>query len=235
LTDVKQYNEQILIRAARNSEENDRISEAIKLYNLAGDYSTVVACLATTLGNTIAQSGPDERARSIERTAAEILRHYERTNRAVGKNRDAVVKLLKIREAIDAKGNGRPEVALEVLESTDLVPLSGDVGKITKRAEEFKDLHESVQRNLQVYLPLVMDTLAGVHMKVKSTMVADATRQMVCFIVKYGRIADEIFGQTLASIRKKSRSLMVFAGILKYRMSPDVYSYLARLDVEIAL
>ena len=41
--------------------------------------------------------------------------------------------------------------------------------------------------------------------------------------------------QTLASIRKKSRSLMVFAGILKYRMSPDVYSYLARLDVEIAL
>lgn len=41
--------------------------------------------------------------------------------------------------------------------------------------------------------------------------------------------------QTLANIRKKSRSLMVFAGILKYRMSPDVYSYLARLDVEIAL
>ena len=41
--------------------------------------------------------------------------------------------------------------------------------------------------------------------------------------------------KTLATIRKKSRSLMVFAGILKYRMSPDVYSYLARLDVEIAL
>lgn len=178
--DAKQYNEHILIRAARNSEENDRISEAIKLYNLAGDYATVVACLATALGNTIAQSGPDEKARTIERTAAEILRHYERTNRAVGKNRDAVVKLLKIREAIEAKGNGKPEMALEVLESThDLIPFSGDVARITKRAEEFKDLHESVQRNLQVYLPLAMDALAGVHQKVKSTMVADATRQMV--------------------------------------------------------
>ena len=43
------------------------------------------------------------------------------------------------------------------------------------------------------------------------------------------------FIKTLATTRKKSRSLMVFAGILKYRMSPDVYSYLARLDVEIAL
>jgi nuclear pore complex protein Nup93 len=189
LTDAKQYNEHILIRAARNSEENDRIAEAIKLYNLAGDYGTVVGCLATALGNTIAQSGPDEKARTIERTAAEILRHYERTNRAVGKNRDAVVKLLKIREAIEAKANGKPEVALEVLESAqDLVPLSGDVAKITKRAEEFKDLHESVQRNLQVYLPLAMDALAGVHQKVKSTMVADATRQMVsvCACVHLG-------------------------------------------------
>ena len=41
--------------------------------------------------------------------------------------------------------------------------------------------------------------------------------------------------QTIASLRKKSRALIIFAGNLKYRMSPDVYSYLARLDVEIAL
>ena len=36
--------------------------------------------------------------------------------------------------------------------------------------------------------------------------------------------------KTLDNARKKSRSLMVFGGILKYHMSPDVYSYLARLD-----
>jgi len=99
-----------------------------------------------------------------------------------------------------------------------LIPLSGDITKTTRRAEEFRDLHEALQKNLQIYLPLTMDALSGVHQRVKSSMVADATKQM-----------------TLATIRKKSRSLMVFAGILKYRMSPDVYSYLARLDVEIAL
>jgi nuclear pore complex protein Nup93 len=65
------------------------------------------------------------------------------------------------------------------MESTDLIPLDGDVAKITKRAEEFKDLHEALQRNLQTYLPLTMDSLAGVHQKVKSSHVADATRQMV--------------------------------------------------------
>ncbi|KAJ7151727.1 nucleoporin-interacting protein NIC96 [Mycena filopes] len=201
LRDIQAFNEHILVKAARHSEENDRIPEAIKLYNLAGEYGTVVS------------------ARGVERTAADILRHYERTNRAVGRERDAVVRLLRVREAVEARQAGRPEVALEIMESTDLIPLDGDVGKITRRAEEFKDLHEALQRNLQTYLPLTMDALAGVHQKTKSSMgPGDATRQM-----------------SLAALRKKSRSVMIFAGILKYRMSPDVYSYLARLDVEIAL
>jgi len=114
LEDSKQFNQEIIIRAAHHSEENDRIAEAIKLYNLASDYSTVVSCLAQALGNTISQSSPDEKARAIEKTAADILRHYERTNRAVGKNRDAVIKLLRIREALDAKNSGKPDVALDV-------------------------------------------------------------------------------------------------------------------------
>ena len=44
----------------------------------------------------------------------EILRHYERGNRGGGKDRDTVVKLLKIREAMEAKNVGRPEVVLDV-------------------------------------------------------------------------------------------------------------------------
>jgi len=115
LHDSKQFHENILIRAAKHSEENDRIPEAIKLYNLAGDYTTVVACLAQALGNTIAQPNRDsQNVKLIEQTAAEILRNYERTNKAVGKDRDAVVRLLRIRDAMDAKRAGRMEVALDV-------------------------------------------------------------------------------------------------------------------------
>ena len=50
----------------------------------------------------------------IEKTALEILRHYERMNRAVGRDRDAAVKLLRVREATNAKNAGRPDVTLEV-------------------------------------------------------------------------------------------------------------------------
>lgn len=114
LDNTQEYNEQILIRAAKHCEENDRTPEAIKLYNLAGDYTTVIACLAQALGNSIAQPSGDEKARAIEKTAADILRHYERTNRAVGKDRDAAIKLLRVREAMEAKESGRAELSLEV-------------------------------------------------------------------------------------------------------------------------
>ncbi|KAH9938956.1 nucleoporin-interacting protein NIC96 [Epithele typhae] len=218
LDDTRAYNEHILERAARASEEADRVPEAIKLYNLAGDYVTVVGVLARALGGTITQPSVDDKARAVERTAADVLRHYERTNRAVGKERDAVVRLLRVREAMDAKAAGRVEAALELMESTDLIPLEADVAKITKRAEEFKDLPDALQRNLQTFLQLTMDVLAAVHQKVKASSLPEASRQT-----------------TIAMLRKKSRALLIFAGNLKYRMSPDVYSYLARLDVEIAL
>jgi len=180
LTEVRQYNEHILLRAARKSEENDRISEAIKLFNLAGDYATVVSCLVIAIGNKLANAGPDGKTDGIERTAKEILHHYERTNKIVGKNYDAAANLLKIREAMEAKEKGDLEIALELLESTNLVPLTEDTMKIAKKAEEFKDLHESVQRNLPVYLLLTMRTLAEVYQKTKSTAAADATKQKVC-------------------------------------------------------
>ena len=89
--------------------------EAIKLYNLAGDYKTVIVCLAQALGNTVAQpNGGGEKGKAIEQTATEIVRHYERTNRAVGKERETVIRLLRIREATNAKADGRVENALEV-------------------------------------------------------------------------------------------------------------------------
>ena len=127
------------------------------------------------------------------------------------------------------------------MESTDLIPMEADVAKITKRAEEFKDLPDALQRNLQTFLALIMDIIAAVHRKIKNSSLPEAQRQMVCvlYALHLMRVRRKLIAQrteqTIASPRTKSRALIIFAGNLKYRMSPDVYSYLARLDVEIAL
>ena len=66
------------------------------------------------------------------------------------------------------------------MESTELIPMDGDVAKIQRRAEEFRDLPEALQRNLQTFLTLTMDVLAATHQKVKAAMSAEANKQTVC-------------------------------------------------------
>ncbi len=71
------------------------------------------------------------------------------------------------------------------MESVDLIPMDGDVSKITRRADEFKDLPEAIQRNLQTFLTLTMDALADVHQKVKNSVTTDATKQMVRIFIRF--------------------------------------------------
>lgn len=65
------------------------------------------------------------------------------------------------------------------MESTNLLPLDGDMSRITRKAEEFKEYHDALQRNLQTYLTLAMDALSGVHLKTKASLIPDSARQMV--------------------------------------------------------
>ncbi|KAF8905156.1 nucleoporin-interacting protein NIC96 [Mucidula mucida] len=212
LSNISDYHQRILMSAAEASVENDRIPEAIKLYNLAGDYTTVMSCLATALGGTVSKPTPDEKSRAIEATATEIVHNYKGRNQAAtGTDRDAVMCLLEIRRAMDEKLAGRPDSALTTMEQTNLIPLDGEWARSRNRRRQFAE-------NLPTYITLTMDALAAVHQQKKNAMMPESSRQ-----------------SALNQIRKQSRSLMIFAGILKYRMSPDVYSYLARLDVEIAL
>ena len=78
---------------------------------------------------------------------------------------------------------------MQIMESIDVVPMDGDVAKITRRAEEFRDLPEALQRNLQTFLTLTMDALAATHQKVKTSMVAETTKQMVMLITPSWRLA----------------------------------------------
>jgi hypothetical protein len=68
----------------------------------------------------------------------------------------------------------------QIMESTNLMPLDGDMSRITRKAEEFKEYHDALQRNLQTYLTLTMDALSGVNQKTKASLIPDSARQMVC-------------------------------------------------------
>ncbi|KIM32731.1 hypothetical protein M408DRAFT_326475 [Serendipita vermifera MAFF 305830] len=214
------FAEHILKRAARQSEREKRINEAIRLYHLAGEHQTVVECLARALGDQVSEptggasgQGPDE-GEELANTAKEVLGHYERTNRASGKAREAVVKLVRIRDARVAKEQGLPERALEIMESTGIFPTENDVTIINKKAQQLRDYDEVIVRNMQVFLPLQMDILVELRNRRRTAM--DASAQNA------GRILTE-----------KALALQKFATSIKYSMSPDVHMYLSRSVVDL--
>ncbi|KAI6003556.1 hypothetical protein EDC04DRAFT_2611673 [Pisolithus marmoratus] len=64
----------------------------------------------------------------------------------------------------------------QITEPIDLIPSDGDVAKITHRAEGF---HGTLQRSLQIYLPLTTDCLATLHQPIEiSSAIPEATGQM---------------------------------------------------------
>lgn len=90
-----------------------------------------------------------------------------------------------------------------------------------------------------MFLPLIMDCIVTLYRNVKMSNAPDSARQAVSLclpcLAMFMELTVLVVLQTLASLRKKSKSVIMFAGFLKYRLSPDVYNYLARLDVEVSL
>ncbi|KAG8823281.1 hypothetical protein FRC19_004266 [Serendipita sp. 401] len=209
------FAEHILKRAARQSEREKRINEAIRLYHLAGEHETVVECLARALGDQISVPvGGGDDGEELANTAKEVLSHYERTNRASGKARDAVVKLVRIRDARVAKEHGIPDKALELMETTGIFPTENDNSLINKKAQQLRDYDEVIVRNLQIFLPLQMDILVELRNRRRASM--DATAQ-----------------HAIKNLVDKALALQKFATNIKYSMSPDVHTYLSRSVVDL--
>lgn len=122
LKSSRQYNDAILLPAALENEKAQRLNQAITLYNLAGAHSSVVSCIGRGLGDHISEpGGGGDEAKKLEKNARDILRHYDRTNQITGRERDIVIRLLGVREAMEAKEKGRLEAALEVLQFSCLL------------------------------------------------------------------------------------------------------------------
>lgn len=202
ITSIKQYHEVILLRAAAQCEMEQRLNEAIKLYNLADAYATVISCLARGLGEYIAEpGGGGADAKSLEAIARDVIRHYDRENRVTGKERDTVIQLLGIREAMDAREKGRLEAALDVchsfprenhpfmgpkaIEATEIVPLEGDATAVTQKAALFREQDDPISRNLHIILPFIMEVLAALHTKAKGGIYGESSRQSVCLSSLY--------------------------------------------------
>ena len=113
------------------------------------------------------------------------------------------------------------------------------MARLARRAESFREAHESLARAAGVYVPLAMDCLAALYRRAKSAGGAgDAGRAAVSTFCSdiAGREADGgRWMQTLAGIRTKAKALTSFAGMIRYRLPSETHAHLQRLNVEMGV
>ncbi|KAG0141236.1 hypothetical protein CROQUDRAFT_664119 [Cronartium quercuum f. sp. fusiforme G11] len=233
LVDQRDYLETIVKQAAERAFRERRLRDAIRLFNIAEEYDQVIGVLNIELGNSLAQPvgvdvSMDEgtaKAATISLTASEdivtvannILAHYDRTatisGRITRKNRETCALLLKLKTVLNLHEKGRNEQALTMLDAIDLLPTGNDLVQIIRKSEHVKDLDDSIVKNLDVIVLCAMNILFQVFNSLKDSPYGDAGRQA-----------------KMGEIKTKARAITTFAGMLRYRLSPDTYSQLSRLQ-----
>ncbi|CAO1614488.1 unnamed protein product [Sympodiomycopsis kandeliae] len=245
------YLRQIVHAAATRSEAEHRSRDAILLFNLAEEYDQVISVLNRELGASLflndssdadllqgaSESSKLNASRSLTATedstqlARAILDTYENSTHILSKinqkKRETCRLLLELKQSIRHVRNGNIERGLEIIENTNLFPISsssentngGDVVTISRRAESFfRDIDESIGKNLSELLLMTMDLLYKLHNNLKSTNGTTGGGEVVAREEK------------VKQVKNKARSLMMFAAMLRFRIEQGVFAQITRLD-----
>ncbi|GAA5858920.1 hypothetical protein JCM8547_007156 [Rhodosporidiobolus lusitaniae] len=240
LADSRAYLLGIVKAAASRADLEQRFSEAILLYNLAEEYDAVISVLNVELGNSLsrpsAAPGPTSAANAakvglaaaaaqedVVAVARSILEHYDRSagmgGRVSRKRRETCETLMRLKEGLGMYERGDLEGALATIESTSLLPLSPssstDLVTLIRSAESLPSLDDALVRNLDVVLVATMTILYKLHKQLRES--------------PYG--ADQSRVRRMEELKARARGVMMFAGMLRYRLSSDTYSTLTQLDV----
>lgn len=194
-------------------------------------------------------------AETAPQLARAILDTYESQNHIVRRvdasKRHTCRLLLELKRAVGLVRSGHMEKALRTLEAVDVFPLGtaaaggagtgagADVVTISRRAESFfRDVDEAIARNLSELLLLAMDVLYKVHAQYKDSHSTGHTQYAPGSSGQYapGSSAGASEGNQpgreakLLELRNKARALMMFAGMLRFRIEQSVFAQMTRLD-----
>ncbi|KAF2086579.1 NIC-domain-containing protein [Saccharata proteae CBS 121410] len=245
IDDEPNYLQNVTLQAAAVAEEAGRTTDAVLLYHLAEDFDAVIATTNTALSDAIAVDlgqpahtleppkprqaektglGGREPESSLSITAARTPRElaqyvmalYSKSGLYWSKikrsNQDALTVLINIADAKALVEEGISMQALDKINSLSLLPVHalGDTAIIRHLAANFNALPPVISRLIG---PLLMWTLA------------------CCGRERAKLGADEFLTGGAASLRDQlmqaARDLMVFAGLVRYKLPPRVFEALA--------
>ncbi|KAL6718307.1 nuclear pore complex subunit [Lecanora helva] len=246
LSDTDEFLKIITIQAASVADDAGRITDAVLLYHLAEDYDNVITIINRALSETVATEigseqlrlqplkpraiGQEEQAQQQQPDGSSLslvtvddpitlarnmislynanAMHYQKIRPM---NREACGLLLRMSEAKSKVATGQWSEAIDTIESLNLLPLKAhaSIPAIRASATSFNALPQTMSRNIG---PLLLWTITCIG-RLRESL---ASRE---FAGGVGSTNKEISDGLLGS----ARDLMVFAGLVKYRLGERVW------------
>ncbi|KAM0800284.1 Nup93/Nic96-domain-containing protein [Usnea florida] len=244
LADQEQLLRVVTIQAASVADDNGRVNDAVLLYHLAEDYDNVICIINRTLSEAIAVDMGQEQMRLQPSKPRIVVEHQQRQHSAAStfsltsvddpvllarnmirlygnnaiysqkireSNRDTCDVLIGMAEAKARTAAGHWSEAIDIIDSLKLLPLQAhaSIPVIRACANNFNELAPAISRNIG-HLLLWTITCIGQQREVL------ASRQFGGGEGGMNKgISDELLGS--------ARDLMVFAGLVKYRLGEKVW------------
>ncbi|KAF9020079.1 hypothetical protein BGZ52_002858 [Haplosporangium bisporale] len=164
---------------------------------------------------TAGESGPN--VGTIRRQLTEFRNDPKISQQISARSLDTCTILLKLVDFMNLYDRAKYDAAIAEIESLNLIPLEADMSTIAKKAEQFQSLDESIARNFPTVLLKTMESMYQLSESYKMSPYDEAGRRDHRLMLK-----------------RRSRTLMMFAGSIKFRMPADTYARLNQLDVLIS-
>ncbi|EAW13316.1 linker nucleoporin NIC96 [Aspergillus clavatus NRRL 1] len=257
LVDQEEFLKTITIQAAAIADDKGLITDAVLLYHLAEDYDRVIDIINRALSDAVGvelgspglklqplrprtnslqhPNGSEievhaEPGSSLSLTAVDdpvVLAknmiglyntnalYYQRIRQV---NRDACGLLLRMMEAKGEVEAGKWTPALDAINELNILPLRarGSVSFIRSAAQAFSSFPPIISRNVGHVIMWSITSIGYERERLSSGAYENETRQ---------GLADELLVM--------AKDLMVFSGMVKYKLPPRVYETLARAGADI--
>ncbi|KAG0133492.1 Nup93/Nic96-domain-containing protein [Tuber indicum] len=239
LDDQREYLRTITEQAAGQANDDGRASDAVLLYHLAEDFETVVEIINKSLSDSIAsedvmldfshQAGTSALP-SADSSLTSVDDPVQLAKRMLGmcandaaiyskisiRSREAAEVLLSIAEAKKRYREGKWELCLQIIQDVDVIPIEkdADVGSIRRRAQNFGTLHDTVARNVGILLKMTVECCSRLSAELRDSMYADASRS-----------------QKLIELKTRAKNVMIYAGMIQYKLPAHVYEFINSRDM----
>ncbi|XP_069113478.1 nuclear pore complex protein Nup93-like [Argopecten irradians] len=215
----------IIELVAKDTESKGLFEDAVRLYDLAEKHDKVLEILNKLISQVVSRSNSPQSSRDRLRSLAIGMAERYRSKGVEGNrsNTSTFFLLLDLLTFFDFYHAGNMDEGLNVMKQLQLLPLTTDA--VEQKVNAFRHYTDEVRRSLPDILLATMNIL---HQQYKNAKNTAPQSPMSSRGSRAGDGGKETF---LNFLRSQAQALVMFAGMLPYRLPGDANARLIQLEV----